>query len=258
MGAFGVTRSMPLQKALNLVIDRDPPPQALGAAAPGGGTLFLVPWRGRTLAGTWLLPGAVPATDAGASERDLVRTIEAVNAAFPLARVTSDRVRLLHRGLVPAVERGGSHVVMRTAPEIVDHGRDGARGLVSMVGVKYTTARAVAERAIDLVCAMLGRRASPCRTAVSPLPGTDMPAAEALLQSPPLLDSAVERAIRDEMALTLTDVVLRRTAIGSTGFPGNEVADRCARAAQRVLGWDEGRVQREIEDLKRFYAPVKL
>jgi glycerol-3-phosphate dehydrogenase len=257
MTAFGASRSVAVQKALNLVLDREPPPQALGAAAPGGGTLFLVPWRGRTLAGTWHLPNAVSPSDTGVSEQDLESTLGALNTAFPSAALARDQVRLVHRGLVPAVDRGAGQVAMRTAPDVIDHSQDAACGLLSIVGVKYTTARAVAERAIDRVCTMLNRRTGPCATAQQSLPGADLPAGDDLVAAPHLLESAIERAIRDEMALTLSDVVLRRTAIGSAGFPAKEAVERCARVAQRVGGWDEPRVQREIEDLRRFYAPVR-
>ena len=63
-------------------------------------------------------------------------------------------------------------------------------------------------------------------------------------------------AVREEMALTLTDVVTRRTGLGTAGHPGRECA-RCAAAVmQRELGWDGARVSEELEALERFYAPV--
>jgi glycerol-3-phosphate dehydrogenase len=258
MEAFGVKRSIPVQKALNLVVDRDPPPLALGAPAPGGGTLFLVPWRGRTVAGTWHLPDRASASDTDATERDVDSTLQAVNAAFPSVNVTRDRVRLVHRGLVPGIVRGNGDVSMRNASDVVDHRRDGVPALVSIVGVKYTTARAVAERATDLVCEILGRASVQCRTAEQRLPGGDIAPPDELVASAPLLEAAVERAIHDEMALTLSDVVLRRTAIGSAGYPGGDAVARCARAAQRALGWDEPRTAREVDELKRSYAPVRV
>ena len=52
-----------------------------------------------------------------------------------------------------------------------DHAGDGVEGLFSVVGAKYTTARAVAERVVDRVLSKLPGRAGPCRTASMPLPG---------------------------------------------------------------------------------------
>ena len=49
-----------------------------------------------------------------------------------------------------------------------DHARDGADGLISVVGGKTTTARFMAEKLSDLVCAKLGVNAE-CRTRTTPL-----------------------------------------------------------------------------------------
>jgi glycerol-3-phosphate dehydrogenase len=43
--------------------------------------------------------------------------------------------------------------------------------VVSVVGVKYTTGRGVAQRAVDIVCAQLDRGKGECRTATRLLPG---------------------------------------------------------------------------------------
>ena len=48
--------------------------------------------------------------------------------------------------------------------------RAGVGGLVSLVGVKYTTARLAAARAVDVVFAELGRPPQPSRTGARPLP----------------------------------------------------------------------------------------
>jgi len=48
--------------------------------------------------------------------------------------------------------------------DCLDHaGRDGVEGLVTLIGGKATTMRAMAERTADLVCRKTGRGA-PCRT----------------------------------------------------------------------------------------------
>jgi len=49
-----------------------------------------------------------------------------------------------------------------------DHAKDGADGLISIVGGKTTTARGMAEKLSDLVCAKLGLQAE-CRTRTTPL-----------------------------------------------------------------------------------------
>lgn len=48
---------------------------------------------------------------------------------------------------------------------LIDHGKDGVHGLISIVGGKLTTYRLMAEKTVDLICAKIGN-ATPCRTAV--------------------------------------------------------------------------------------------
>ena len=76
----------------------------------------------------------------------------------------------MHRGVVPAVATSNG-VALEGNQQVRDHAGDGVEGLFSVVGAKYTTARAVAERVVDRVLSTLPGRAGPCRTASTPLPG---------------------------------------------------------------------------------------
>ena len=116
---------------------------------------------------------------------------------------------LVHEGLVPG--RGGASG-LATRPRVHDHeSEDGLAGLVSLQGVKYTTGRAVAEQGIDLVLRRLGRSPVPSRTAHTVLAGARV------LTGP--LEGRVRQAVREEMALTLSDAVLRRLDLGTGGAP---------------------------------------
>jgi glycerol-3-phosphate dehydrogenase len=55
---------------------------------------------------------------------------------------------------------------------LIDHAKEhGVEGLISMIGVRYTTSRGVAQRAIDLVLRKLGRPVPKSTTAITPLYG---------------------------------------------------------------------------------------
>jgi glycerol-3-phosphate dehydrogenase len=200
-----------------------------------------------------------------------------------------DDVSLVHRGVVPATARAGHPPALLDRAEIRDHARDGIEGAVSVVGVKYTTARLVAQRVIDLVGRKLGRSIAPSRTAHLPLlaaapdAGTDLPtpsgpssvsraggqARFAALSEPatsdmdapgevsqggaPLRERVLE-AVRLEMALTLEDVVVRRTAVGAAGYPGDAIVQECAAVMQAELGWGRERMDDELAAVGRFYA----
>ena len=63
-------------------------------------------------------------------------------------------------------------------------------------------------------------------------------------------------AVREEMARSLSDVLFRRTGIGTLGDPGLDVLRRVAQTAARELGWTARRVKQELELVKkRFVIP---
>lgn len=77
------------------------------------------------------------------------------------------------------------------------------------------------------------------------------PLAEPLNDAGDILAQAVYAA-RHEMALTLKDIVLRRTGIATLGNPGEAVLRKVAETVAGELGWDEDRVEREVEETNAF------
>ncbi len=73
--------------------------------------------------------------------------------------------------------------------------------------------------------------------------------------SPALPDCGAEilYALRREMALTLEDVVFRRTGIGTLGHPGKDVIDRCAALMATELHWDAAETQRQIDTVTAHF-----
>lgn len=53
-------------------------------------------------------------------------------------------------------------------------------------------------------------------------------------------------AVRQEMALTLNDIIFRRTGLGGLGHPGGDVLREVAETASRELGWDRARLAHEL------------
>jgi glycerol-3-phosphate dehydrogenase len=240
----GVDRRWPLLKAMNLVTTRPPRATAVVGPARGGRALVLLPWRGRTLVGTSESPDERQPDDQEAVGREVIPFLADVNEAFPALDLKLEEITLVHRGVVPAASVNGRLTLLGHS-RIVDHAQDGMPELITIIGVKYTTARAVAERVIDLVLEKLGRTATPCRTTEALLPGAG-------LDAPDPADPVLQ-AINEEMAHTLADVVVRRTGLGAAGYPGEAVAADIARRMQQALGWTDQRRMSEIDQLKRFY-----
>lgn len=297
MAAFGVKRDVPLLKAMNLVTSKRASDIALAAPGASGRMLTLVPWRGRALVGTSQSSTLVQPDALTVSGGEIEAFVRDANAAFPALHLTPADVTLVHRGAVPAV-RGRHGVDLRPEPAILDHAADGAAGAFTVIGVKYSTARAVGERAVSMIAKQLGKRLPPSRTASTPLPGAAIADHEALaietgrdlgldvplpmirhliakyaeaaagiirltherpeLQAPlapdvPTLAGEVVHVIQHEQAVRLTDIVIRRTGLGSMDAPGEAALRAAAAIAAAELGWEERRTAAEIEAVREFY-----
>jgi glycerol-3-phosphate dehydrogenase len=293
MAAFGVRRAPPLVKAMNVVTTRPAPRIACGAKTADGRLLFALPVQGRLSIGTWHGPRPCGADAWLVTMQELDAFLADVNQAFPALALSLNDIALVQRGVVPAKVRGG-RVSLADAPVLREHRHDGVDGAITLMGVKYTTARALAEQAVTLATAQLGRHAPPL-TATRPLPGfnptgvkppvdgfdqecwghlqrcygdqasrvagfaNDNPTlAERLTPALPVTGVQVVEAIRNEMALSLEDVVLRRTGLGSAGYPGDAAIVRVETIAREELGWNSARVRDEVQGLKEFYLPVHV
>jgi len=170
LAPLGVAGAVPLLKAMNLVTRREAGDEALGARTASGRHLFLVPWRGRALFGTWESDREVTPDDGTVSEREVGAFIGELNAAFPSLDLKRDDVTMVHRGLVPAT-KNGDRVALEGREHIRDHATEGIEGIVTVAGAKYTTARATADRVTTRILEKLQRPGVASRTAAVPLPG---------------------------------------------------------------------------------------
>src|SRR5207302_10314648 len=129
LAPLNVSTGIKLLKAMNLVTRREAGEEALGAAAASGRHLFLVPWRGHALFGTWESDREAAADDTSASEREVAAFVAELNGAFPSLDLKRDDVLLVHRGVVPAVKTG-DRVLLQGHEQVRDHATDGGEGIV--------------------------------------------------------------------------------------------------------------------------------
>lgn len=117
--------------------------------------------------------------------------------------------------------------------------------------VSAEAARAgLAAGTIERLVETYGRRAARVLDLVQGDPRLGVP----LCPRSPEIAAQVVVACREEMARTLTDVMLRRTALGQGPCLGLDCAPRVGRAVAAELGWDEGRLAREIEAYEAVVA----
>lgn len=179
--------------AVNLVTSRPEPEVAFGVrTVPGPGAtdadprrLFVVPWRGQAMVGT----GYYAAGGGSASERASALR-GSINRAIPGFELGEDEVVLVHEGRLP-LEPGTSGPPadrLREDGRVREVGAPDGLPVVRAETVKYTTARHVAERAVDRICRLLGRQ------------GTDRPTRSASLPGAP--DGSVAGLVREAVART--------------------------------------------------------
>lgn len=263
--------------------------------------LFITPWRNHSLIGTVQEPYQGDPEDFKITENDIQKFIEEVNEAYPHAALTRKDVSFFYGGLVPIDKiNPNGEVKVSKHYKIYDHEEEGIKGLISIVGVKYTTARDVAQKATDMVFKKLGKRVPKCMTMETHIYGGAIERFNDFLENaiktrPQGLSEETMRhlvynygseyleilkyldenpnwgqritdtshvikaeilyGIREEMAQKLADVILRRTELGTAGYPGEECLESCANIMANELGWDKSRVQRELEEVKSIYTP---
>jgi glycerol-3-phosphate dehydrogenase len=201
--------------AFNLALRADAPlPGALAVAPrpPGRPTYFLHPWKGGILAGTHHSP-APEDPNAGPEPEVVDELREAMARAAPGLELLRAEVARVYWGLLPG--RPGKRLGLATRPVVVEHGRRGGpRGLVSVSGVKFTTARAVAESVLRRIWGRDLRPAVP----VNGRDALDVERARARLTADGWDAPASRRLLEDlvarESVVTREDLVERRLGWG--------------------------------------------
>jgi glycerol-3-phosphate dehydrogenase len=69
------------------------------------------------------------------------------------------------------------------------------------------------------------------------------------------IEAEISYAIEHEQAQRLTDVVFRRTGLGTLGAFGDAPLARCARLMANRLGWSDGRMAQEVADTSQRLLP---
>ncbi len=225
--------------------------------------LFMVPDEDMTLIGTTDLPTTEsPETvRASAPEIDyLLRSASAVLACDPLRTRDVVAAWAAIRPLAAQPPTGEPASLSR------EHAIEARSGAITVTGGKLTTYRLVAAEVVDRVVKQLRISLPGAATDRVPLPGADRQAriVQAITENSALSgritpESAHRKAelmvaVRDEMAQTLGDLLIRRTRIAfRLADRGVTVAPAVADLVAPILGWDTARRAMEVE---RFAGEV--
>ena len=147
---------------------------------------FVAPWRDYSIAGTVHAPYNGDPDDYRVTREEIDFLVGEINRAYTSARLTRKDVFAFYGGLLPmaGINRRTGEVNLQKHYSLVDHGkRNGWEGLITIVGVKYTTARDVAAKAVELVIRKLGIPRLPCRSRTTPVYGGEIPRFREFLDS---------------------------------------------------------------------------
>ncbi len=136
--------------------------------------LFIMPWREHSLVGVWHTVHAGDPNGFAVTETDLQSFLDEVNQAYPALSLTPADVTYRAAGLTLFGDNapGARDLSYGKRSLIIDHAADhGVEGLLTVVGVRFTTGRGVAEKAVDLAFRKLGQRPPASRTATTPVYG---------------------------------------------------------------------------------------
>lgn len=208
---------------------------AVESSAEAGGAYFVVPWKGRMLAGTRHLPWDDDADPVGPPMSELSAFLDDLNLAVPGLDLTAADVRRVYAGQLPAEAPGAAEAAH--APVLHDHGRHGGpKGLISVSGVKWTTARDVVRRALAMTLGDL-----PPVGDEGPPPPLDPDWYSDVSQAadrPEELLAACERLVEEESVVWLDDLLLRRME-GLDSDAAFQAAFRAGLQAMRDKGVSE-------------------
>jgi len=142
-----------------------------------GRHIFLVPWRDYTLVGVWHSVTEERPEDVNVSTDEISIFLEEINAVQPGLALHRDDVSMVYTGLTLFGENEPGQKDLRFGHRslLIDHSRyHGVAGLLSLVGVRATMARGMAEKAVDLAREKLGMPSRPSQSAVTPVYGGDI------------------------------------------------------------------------------------
>jgi glycerol-3-phosphate dehydrogenase len=251
---------------------------------------FSVPWRQTAMIGTeWFLYQGNP-EDAVLTEAQCQAFVDHFNIVFPPAELDLGDIRFVYHGLVPADEGASSiqNIKLLRHFRILAERETKIRGLVSLVGVKYTTAGHVASEVLRELLPGWREVDSADQEYIG-----RCPAREEMLQqlndrwgahagagelgflyadygseAADILDLAdlyggddplalwkaqALFGVREEMARSLADLYFRRSNRGDMGRPSRFELEQIADIAGAELGWDAARKAAEINEMLACY-----
>lgn len=236
----------------HIVLDRRflPSDQALMIPKTSDGrVLFCIPWHDHVIVGTTDIPVESSVLEPEALDAEIDFILETVGEYLTEIPKRAD-ILSVFAGIRPLVSRSGAKntaALSRSHELFVD-----AEIVITITGGKWTTYRRMAEEAVDRAVEIGSFNALPCVTARTKISAPPKGSGERLHKDLPYTDDDVVRAVQNEMARTVEDVLARRTrTLFLNASAAIEMAPKVAEILARELGKSNDWISDEIDQFAR-------
>jgi glycerol-3-phosphate dehydrogenase len=245
-----------------------------------GKVLYGIPWQNRTLIGTTELPLETPDDEAGPRKEEIEYLLEE-SSKYLATRPTRNDILSVFSGIRPLVQPQ-SQMQSKTIPR--DHSIiTSSSGLITITGGKWTTYRIMAEDVIKIAAKMNGlpyrsftsstirlhgwkkERNMDIRLsgygsnahAISEIERSDPSLSHPLHADLPITKSMINHAIHEEMAISIEDILARRTRslllnARATMEIAPQVAAYIASITRKDTGWQENELKQFTIFARKF------
>ncbi len=257
---------------------------------------FFVPLRGKTMIGTTYKKYSENPDDLKITRTDIEEILEEVNKINPAINLNFDDVSFYHVGLLPMEPlvnpeddiQPGKHSKILDSENVA-----GLKGGIFIKSVKFTTAPSIAEETLKLIDKKFGKNTERKKQKIdarnSQIENLSKPdnipedyinrlkkvygnkryykiidiinenheTAELLSTSPPVTKAEIIYVIKNEFAVKLQDIILRRTGLGNLEIPSSGTILKIAGVVQKELNYSQNEIEKEIEKVENYYSIIK-
>jgi glycerol-3-phosphate dehydrogenase len=277
-------------KGIHLVVPQVAREALFVQAKKDGRMFFILPWGEYSLIGTTEAPSGGPPEELAASSEEVGYLLEETNRVLPGRRVGEEQIVATFAGARPLLAAAGSATRASREHRIeID-----PRGLISVLGGKYTTYRLMAQQTVDFLVSRHHWKTDRCLTdqvslleAVQPVSldrwqeltrrmdpdllarllvrygsGTfhllrlvdgDPALLQPVCPHHEVIQAELVHAFQQELACTITDVLVRRTRIAWSSCQGLDALSTLCGLLRRYGGLSDAILEQQLE---RYYATL--
>ena len=242
--------------AWNVLFDREAVSDYAVAIAPNkpqAKTYLMHNWKGRLLVGTGNAPCLGKATEPMPSDSQLEDFISDLNDAIPQLKLNLSNINQVLAGFRPIKNPQTNAVADREM--IISHARyGGCAGLYSISGVKFTTARLVAEKTLKRIFPdiLITKPQNSISQMMIESPQSVGIYAYDWYPNPNELEwqQQIKELIAEESVQHLDDLIFRRTSLGDNPARVRAIAPQIC----QLFGWNRERSKQELLRVENYLA----